>query len=237
MKPTHKISVFLIVSIFQLLFGWKGMAQGIPNLGQTDRWMQGALAAIERKDYQTANELFRSLIESGLPLPEEMPYYFAETLFELGQFNNSKNFLDKYLEITGQTGQNLQGAKELKQKLTKPLAEISACGLCDSKGYRYEVCATCMGQKKQEQTCDYCKGKTIVGCSKCAATGMIKKINVFNQVEIFECERCNAKGRLTCPECQGTGKQVSECKTCLGAGRVTGEVLCDHHEHEEQEKK
>ncbi|MCZ8134252.1 MAG: hypothetical protein O9252_01965, partial [Algoriphagus sp.] len=28
------------------------------NLGQTDRWMKGALAAMERKDYQTANSIF-----------------------------------------------------------------------------------------------------------------------------------------------------------------------------------
>ena len=50
-------------------------------------------------DYQTANSIFRNLIESGLPLPDEMPYYFSETLFALGQYDNSSNFLNKYLEL------------------------------------------------------------------------------------------------------------------------------------------
>jgi len=101
------------------------------NLGQTDRWMKGALAAMERKDYQTANSIFRNLIDSGLPLPDEMPYYFSETLFELGQYDNSNNFLNKYLELTGFKGQNYQGASELKEKLKGPLAKILACELCE----------------------------------------------------------------------------------------------------------
>ncbi|WP_332912610.1 hypothetical protein [Algoriphagus boritolerans] len=80
------------------LSSWDTLAQSGPNLGQTDRWMKGALAAIERKDYQTANSIFRNLIDSGLPLPDEMPYYFSETLFELGQYDNSSNF---FKQISG----------------------------------------------------------------------------------------------------------------------------------------
>ncbi|MEP0710994.1 MAG: molecular chaperone DnaJ, partial [Algoriphagus sp.] len=87
------------------------MAQIGPNLGQTDQWMKGAKAAIERNDYETANSIFRNLIDSGQPLPEEMPYLFAETLFELKQYDNSANFLNKYLELTGFTGSYYEGAK------------------------------------------------------------------------------------------------------------------------------
>ena len=196
--------------------------------------MTGAMAAMERKDYETANSIFRNLIDSGLPLPEEMPYYFSETLFELGQYDNSQNFLNKYLELTGFTGKNYQGAMELKAKLAKPMAEIKACKLCDLRGYRFQSCFTCEGAKQIEQTCDYCKGKGIVGCSRCAATGMIKKVNVFNIVEFYECERCSGKGRLTCPECAGGGKETSDCKTCLGTGKLASDQLCDHQAHEHE---
>lgn len=207
------------------------VAQSGPNLGQTDRWMKGAMAALERKDYQTANSIFRNLIDSGLPLPDEMPYYFSETLYELGQFDNSSNFLNKYLEITGFKGENYQGAKELQEKLKGHLAEIQSCQLCDRRGYRYEMCFTCDGSKQIEQVCNYCKSKGIVGCSRCGASGMIKKVNVFNIVEFFECERCAGKGRLTCPECEGSGKSVSDCKTCLGSGKISSDQICDHKEH------
>ena len=207
-------------------------AQGVPNLGQTDRWMKGALAALERNDFETANSIFRNLIDSGLPLPDEMPYYFSETLFELGQYDNSSNFLKKYLELTGFKGENYLGAKELQEKLKINLAEIEACRLCDRRGYRYDTCFTCDGKKQIEQACDYCKSKGIVGCSRCSATGMIKKINVFNIVEFYECERCAGKGRLTCPECEGSGKEISNCKTCAGTGEITSDKICDHTEHD-----
>ncbi len=209
------------------------------NLGQTDRWMKGALAAMERNDYQTANSIFRNLIESGLPLPEEMPYYFSETLFKLGQFDNSQNFLNKYLELTGFTGQNYEYAVRLKEKLKEPLAQILACELCDRRGYRYESCSVCQENKQTEQECSYCKAKGVVGCSRCGASGMIKKINVFNIVEFFECERCAGKGRLSCPTCSGTGKEISTCKTCEGSGKTATSALCSHEKqvHSDTAKK
>jgi DnaJ-class molecular chaperone len=208
------------------------IAFGQVNLGQTDRWMKGATAAIERNDYETANSIFRNLIDSGLPLPDEMPYFFSETLYELGQYDNSSNFLNKYLELTGFNGENYEGAKQLQEKLKGPLSAIQACALCDRRGYQYETCFTCDGSRQIEQTCDYCKAKGIVGCSRCAASGMIRKVNVFNIVEYFECERCNGKGRMTCPECDGSRHQVSDCKTCSGSGKITSDDLCDHQPHE-----
>ena len=209
------------------------------NLGQTDRWMKGALAAMERSDYQTANSIFRNLIDSGQPLPEEMPYYFSETLFHLGQYDNSQNFVNKYLELTGFNGQNYEYAVRLKEKLKEPLAQIQDCKLCDRRGYRYGPCPLCDGNKQIEQACSYCKANGVVGCSRCGASGMLKKVNIFNIVEFFECERCAGKGRLSCPTCGGSGKEVSACKNCEGSGKTPSADLCNHkeHVHADSEKK
>jgi len=206
------------------------MAQVGPNLGQTDRWMKSAQAAMERQEYETANSIFRDLIDSGLPLPEEMPYFFAETLFELGQYDNSANFLNKYLELSGFAGDYYQGAKELQKKLEAPLNAIKTCQLCDRRGYRYKVCFTCEGARSIEQDCSYCKAKGVVGCSRCSGSGMITRVNIFKIVEYFECERCSGKGRLTCPVCEGKLKEVSSCRTCGGSGKLTSENLCNHLE-------
>jgi len=204
-------------------------AQIEPNLGQTDQWMKAAKAAMERNDYQTANSIFRDLIDSGRSLPEEMPYFFAETLYHVGQYDNSSNFLNKYLSLTGFTGQYYEDASALQEKLRKPLAAIQTCHLCDRRGYRYKTCFTCDGKKEIEQVCSYCKGKGVVGCSKCSGSGMITKVNVFNIVEYYQCERCEGNGRLTCPVCQGSLKEVSACRTCQGTGKLSSEDLCDHH--------
>lgn len=229
--------VFLFTVSFLLAFSFRLHAQGIPNLGQTDQWMKGALAAMERNDYQTANQIFRNLIDSGLPLPNEMPYYFALTLFELGQYDNSSNFLNKYFDLNGFNGENYDLAKNLQQDLKGPIAEIKACQLCDNKGYRWETCPTCSGSKQIQQDCSYCRGVGVVGCSRCAGKGLITKRNIFNIVEYFECDRCSGKGRLDCPTCNGSLKEVSDCKTCGGIGYVSGEIICDHKEHNHSTEK
>ncbi|WP_245786786.1 tetratricopeptide repeat protein [Algoriphagus aquimarinus] len=228
-------SLLLLSFVFTLAFGQVTLAQIGPNLGQTDHWMKGAKAAIERNDYETANSIFRNLIDSGQPLPEEMPYLFAETLFQLKQYDNSANFLNKYLELTGFTGSHYKGAQELQHRLETPLKEIQECQLCDRRGYRYQTCFTCDGTRQIEQECHYCKAKGVVGCSRCNGSGMITKMNIFKIVEYFECERCSGKGRLTCPVCEGSLKEVSSCRTCGGSGKLSSEDVCDHveeaHEH------
>ena len=227
---TPRLGFAFLVFIFSLSFSSPSLAQLGPNLGQTDRWMKSAQASMERQEYETANSIFRDLIDSGLPLPEEMPYFFAETLYELGQYDNSANFLNKYLELSGFAGDHYKGAKELQVKLEGPLNAIKTCQLCDRRGYRYKVCFTCEGARQIEQDCSYCKARGVVGCSRCSGSGMITRVNIFKIVEYFECERCDGKGRLTCPVCEGNLKEVSSCRTCGGSGRLTSENLCDHNE-------
>lgn len=225
----------LLFLVFGFLLGcYDVSAQAQPNLGQTSRLMKEALAAMEAKDYSKANVRFREIIDSNAPIPQEMPYYFAETLYELNQFDNSANFLNKYLEINGFKGDNYQYAKELQQKLKGPLDEIRVCQLCDRRGYRYKTCFTCEGSKEIEQECTYCKGKGIIGCSRCAGSGLVTKKNVFNIIEYFECERCDGNGRLTCPTCEGSKLEVGACRTCQGTGRLNSEKICDHVEKEEK---
>lgn len=219
--------IYIIIGMF-LLLPAMAQAQLKPNLGQTSRQMNAAIGALESGQYERANNIFREIIDSRVPLPPEMPYFFAETLFHLGQYDNSANFLNKYLEINGFKGDNYESAKLLENKLEGPLNEIKACSLCDRKGYRYQVCPTCDGAKSIEQTCKVCKGNAIVGCSRCAGSGMLTKKNVFNILEYFECERCAGKGRLTCPTCEGAKITNSTCRTCNGSGTIGSDELCDH---------
>lgn len=209
-----------------------GLGQVQPSLGGSSRLMTSALSEMERGEYQRANELFRQIIDTNLPIPPEMPYYFAETLYQLKQYDNSANFLNKYLELNGFKGDNYERAKALEGMLEKPLNEIKTCELCDRRGYQFQTCFTCEGSKHLEQDCSYCKAKGIVGCSRCVGSGLITKRNVFNIVEYFECERCSGQGRLTCPTCEGSKLETSACRTCQGVGRLQSDQICDHKNQE-----
>lgn len=224
----HKILLALIIAF--IISTNLAYAQTQLNLGQTSKLLNRAIAAMEAKDFNKANQYFREIIDSNITIPHEMPYYFAETLFELKQYDNSANFLNKYLEINGFKGDNYEYAKQLEERLKEPLNEIRSCQLCDRRGYRYKTCFTCEGNKVIDQDCNYCKAKGIVGCSRCAGSGLVTRKNVFNIIEYFECKRCSGNGRLTCPTCEGTKTEVNACKTCQGSGRLNSEKICDHKE-------
>ncbi len=236
MIPVKKIIsprgwIFLMFLNSQLCLSMVCNAQ--VNLGGSSRLMNSALTEMQNGNYQQANNFFRQIIDSGLPIPQEMPYYFAETLFELNQFDNSANFLNKYLEINGFKGDNYELAKDLEKRLSEPLNAIKVCQLCDRRGYRHQTCFTCDGHKQLEQPCNYCKEKGVVGCSRCIGSGMVTKKNVFNIIEYFECEKCSGNGRYTCPTCEGSTKEVTSCRTCQGSGRLQSDKICDHNPENE----
>ncbi len=232
--PFLSIVLALLISC---LFPSLSSAQNSPNLGKTSQLMEAAKSAIADSEYEQANYYFRQIIESNAAIPSEMPYYFAETLYELGQYDNSANFLQKYLQINGHTAENYKQAKELESQLEEPLQAIASCELCDYKGYRYEVCPTCHGSKQIEQECHYCKGHGIVGCSRCKGTGIVTKKNVFDITEYYQCSRCEGHGKLTCPVCEGSLSEISPCRTCSGFGKIKSDQICDHQEHQAHESK
>lgn len=221
----------LLFLMLMIVYGETLYAQVSPNLGNTSRLMANATAAMEAGEFEKANEIFRQIIQSNAPIPSEMPYFFAETLYQLKQYDNSRNFLGKYLDLNGFKGQHYQEAKDLESKLEQPLMDILTCQYCNKKGYRLLTCTTCSGEKQVEQDCTLCKAQGIVGCSRCAGKGIVTKKNVFNIVEYYDCERCSGSGRLTCPRCEGTHVEYGECRTCDGTGHLESEDLCNHEEN------
>jgi DnaJ-class molecular chaperone len=218
----------LVLFIVHMAYGGNVYGQISPNLGNTSRLMSQATSAMEAGEYEKANEFFRQIIQSNAAIPSEMPYLFAETLYQLKQYNNSLNFLNKYLDLNGFQGEHYQEAKALEKKLEEPMRQIENCSYCDKKGYLLLSCTTCSGEKQVEQLCTLCKAQGIVGCSRCAGKGIVTKKNVFNIVEYYDCERCSGSGRLTCPRCEGARLEMGECRTCNGTGHLESEHVCTH---------
>lgn len=227
--PLYKTIIrFFFFSCIFLLAGHSAYSQVRPILGGSSRLMNNALSEMEKGNFENANSYFRQIVESNLPIPPEMPYFFAETLFELGQFDNCAVFLEKYLEINGHQGDNYEAAIALQSKLKVPMEAIADCRFCNASGYRYAICPTCDGKRQLEQACSFCKGKGLVGCNQCMGRGLTTKRNIFNIVEYHECNKCGGDGRLGCPRCDGFLKEFSDCRTCSGQGRLLTEEICNH---------
>lgn len=221
-------TVYFLIALSLIFNPIESFSQVRPNLGNSSRLMNNALAEMEKGDYEKANSYFRQIVENGMAIPPEMPYFFAETLFELGQYDNSSVFLTKYLEINGFRGDNYEKAKILEQDLKVHLDAITECKLCDRRGYRHEYCPTCHGDRQIQQGCNFCKQRGVVGCNKCMGTGIVKIRNMFNIVEYHDCDKCGGQGKHTCPNCDGSKIETSDCRTCKGEGRLSSEVLCNH---------
>ncbi len=229
-KSNHSISfrlLYLCIILF-LTLDLDAIAQVRPALGGASRLYSNALQEMENKNYEQANTYFRQIIESGLPIAPEMPYHFALTLYELGQYDNSLNFVKRYLQINGRNAENYNAAKSLEQKLEAPIKAILECNYCNQQGYRIYECSTCDGEKELHQDCSLCKARGMVGCNQCFGKGIVTKRNVFNLVEYHECDKCGGDGKHTCPTCDGSLKEFTTCRTCQGTGMETTESICNH---------
>jgi hypothetical protein len=178
--------------------------------------------------YVAASFTFRKMLETNEVLPTEMAYYFAETLYMTGQYQNSKNFLEKYTDLTGGSGDFYKQSLELEKLLAAKTMEIEACNLCDNHGYRLHTCPNCQGEKIISQTCAYCKGQGISICTACEGGGVIISENVFGENEYKTCTQCNNKGFVPCPICLGVKKTIADCRQCHGNGSIATKDICDH---------
>lgn len=193
--------------------------------------LQQAKKKMEDGDYSQANLIFRRMLKLNSILPTEMSYLFAETLYKVGQYENSMSFLKRYQDITDRSSDYYLLSLDLEKELMIKLQEIRHCGLCDLHGYRLAPCELCHQTGKTQQTCHLCRGKGIIACPVCAGDGVIISYDQFNTKQYRSCERCQAKGVVTCHVCHGEKEVTSACPQCGGNGALATQQLCDHVAH------
>jgi hypothetical protein len=189
---------------------------------------QRAQSEMKAGEYEKANASFRKILTLKTKLPAEMPYLFAETLYEIGQYENSHSFLEKYFEIMGQAGTYYENALKLEKLLDEKLATNINCQYCDVSGYRLKTCETCQGEKQIFGVCNYCNGKGNVGCQICSGDGVIIELGALGNKSYKTCHRCEGKGYHVCPVCEGEKEFYNYCPTCLGTGTTSTNIICNH---------
>jgi len=182
------------------------------------------------KNYNQANVIFRQVLTLNVEIPAEFCYYFAETLFQIGEYKNSQNFIDKYYELTERSGSYINEVKALEAMLKAQTSNARNCNLCDEHGYIKGTCSTCQGDGSLSERCGICFGKSKVSCTLCAGNGVVISVNVFGAREYNTCPRCDGKGYEQCPRCNGDGSEEHPCPTCSGAGYITKRTVCDHQQ-------
>ena len=195
-----------------------------------------AKALMDAGKYEAANQTFRNILDSKQVIPSELCYYFAETLFMIGQYKNSENFAAKYIELTGKGGDYYKEVIDLQELLANRVDDILACQLCDRNGYRYENCHVCSSTGQLTSQCYYCKGNGLITCQTCLGEGVQIGNTQFGTKTYTTCQICQGNGKHTCPVCTGTKELTNNCYHCAGTGRESSADLCNHTEHQHKLK-
>ncbi|MCZ6520124.1 MAG: hypothetical protein O6848_01345 [Bacteroidetes bacterium] len=187
-----------------------------------------AKSQMDEGDYAFANKIFRKILKEKQVMPSEMCYYFAETLFMLEQYQNSQNFTDKYLELTGKAGDYYEQIMDLRKLLRQKVNANEFCDYCDVNGYRLAPCSNCKQLGKVHQTCHRCKGAGVTTCRLCLGEGVVIRKNQLGEDEYQSCPLCDSKGFETCQLCLGNKEIESTCEVCLGSGKERTHLICNH---------
>jgi tetratricopeptide (TPR) repeat protein len=151
------------------------------------REYDSALLLMDEQKYVQADEKFRYVLGNIKSVPSDLTYHFGTNSYHLGKYQQSIDWLNKYIQLKGTNGQfytqavdwkNKAEAEFLKQK-TQNSQKVE-----DVLSTDYDIDCGPSGKV----TCPVCKGDHVV----------IKKGAFGN--EYRTCGYCNEHGVLTCEE-------------------------------------
>lgn len=229
----HTIKIFLI--IICLAFSEMGFAQTAASARKVKKDAMELLVKAKEQmaveDYHAANKSFREMLELNTALPTEMCYFFANTLYQLKQFDNSLRFVEKYESLAGAGGDYYQENLQLKKLLKEEMETVRECNYCDSQGYVLEECSYCNGEGTSRQSCKKCLGHKEIKCKNCSGEGVAIGKNHFGQNTYQTCQVCGGNGIQPCAHCDGKGFEDQNCQHCSGKGKIRTTQLCTHPPH------
>ncbi len=171
--------------------------------------------------YQAADLTFRKVLNLRTFVPDELCYFYGNTLYQLKNYNLSQNFLNKYLQLTDSNAPYTDTTMVLLALLDKKIEEIKACEECDEEGFKIEFidCHVCSGDGILVGPCNRCHGTGEEVCKICLGEKVEIQRTSFGR-RYIPCTNCNETGYVKCGKCDGDGKLEYKCKECGGEGKL-----------------
>lgn len=143
-----------------------------------------ALTNIDR--YTEADEKYRYVLKNLKSIPSDLTFYFGKNSYLLGKYSQSVDWLNKYIQLKGTSGQYYEEAVEWLKKAEKEVVQeraqqsVQANTILFSRNYDIDcgpsgkvVCPVCGGSTvvirktylgDQYKTCTYCKKQGYLTC-------------------------------------------------------------------------
>lgn len=149
--------------------------------------LDSAVAIMNEGNYEEAEAMFLSVLKSVRSVPSDLTFYFGKNSYFLGKYKQSIDWLNKYIQLKGTSGQFSQEAMSIKQQ--------SEAALLKEKENEAQQASQVMAQDYDidcgptgKVTCPVCNGTTVI----------IKKGYISNTYKT--CTYCHLKGVLACEE-------------------------------------
>jgi len=160
--------------------------------GQQLRYLDLGIRQFENGNYEDADESFRQVLESVKVLPAEICYYFGVNSYHLGKYKQSINWLNKYLELKGTSGQFFDKSNEYLERSRKEYQIATNDSNAELFEPEQEVDYTVMPRvdcgPAGKVICPVCKGQTVI--IKRSAMSTVYK----------SCPYCDNHGYLSCDD-------------------------------------
>jgi len=219
----RSIIILLLISNF---------AFGQINVRDVEMYYKEGVELFDATQYKAANIAFRKALATNDVLPTNLSYYFAETLFHIKQFQNSKNFVDRYVKVAGQGGDFYDEATFLQTQIKGEFQAIKECNYCNNFGYRLIDCVRCSSSGIETLECPQCRGMGHTICSKCTGRGVLITLDKFGQNRYETCSKCEGEGITICDRCHNHKVISRTCSLCLGTKLRPTSIICSHEEEE-----
>ncbi len=148
--------------------------------------MDRGVEAMEAGYYEAADQFFRDALSKMTRLPSNLAYYFGRNSYHLGKYKQAINWLNKYVELKGTTGQYNDEVREYLELANEAF----------KKQREDEIGRT----EKQLTTQGYfdCPSD-FMHCPLCNGTGVLITPGKFGAV-YQTCPYSGLSGKLTCDE-------------------------------------
>ena len=158
--------------------------------------LDSAILLSEQEAFEAADEKFRFVLKNLKSIPSDFTYHFGRNSFHLGKYKQSIDWLNKYLQLKGTSGQYSQDAVDwLTQAEAELLKErdIQSQKAGEVLSRDYDIDCGPSGKV----TCPVCDGKTVV-VKKGYYTDTYKTCPYCNKLGYLSCEDYNklVRGQL-----------------------------------------
>ncbi len=149
--------------------------------------LDSAILLSDQDEYEIADEKFRFVLKNLKSIPSDFTYHFGRNSFHLGKYKQSIDWLNKYIQLKGTSGQFSQEAVEWLTKAEEELlkerdVQSKMAGEVLSRDYDIDC------GPSGKVICPVCDGKTVV----------IKKGYYSDSYKT--CPYCNKVGFLSCED-------------------------------------